>query len=68
MELEKYVYSNIMMYSILSTVSQVFLQLAFPPSGSLLLGNLLNTNPPILSTACDLSGLGEKPVASVVWR
>ena len=25
-------------------------------------------HPPILSPACNLSGLGEKPVASVVWR
>ena len=30
--------------------------------------NSPNRNPPILSPACNLSGLGEKPVASVVWR
>ena len=47
---------------------QVFLELAFPRRGSLFLDNLLKSPPPILSTACNLSGLGEKPVASVVWR
>ena len=36
--------------------------------GSLSLYNLLKSPPPILSIACNLSGLGEKPVASVVWR
>jgi hypothetical protein len=43
---------------------QVFLVLAFPRRAI----NSPKRHPPILSPACNLSGLGEKPVASVVWR